>query len=70
MKWALENAGVTPDEIDYINAHGPGTVVGDPIETKAIKRLFGERAYEVPVSSTKSMIGHALGGGGAIETVA
>jgi len=70
MKWALENAGVTPDEIDYINAHGPGTVVGDPIETKAIKRLFGERAYEVPVSSTKSMIGHALGGGGAIEAVA
>jgi len=70
MKWALENAGVTPDEIDYINAHGPGTVVGDPIETKAIKRLFGERAHEVPVSSTKSMIGHALGGGGAIETVA
>ncbi len=70
MKWALENAGVTPDEIDYINAHGPGTVVGDPIETKAIKRLFGERAHEVPVSSTKSMIGHALGGGGAIEAVA
>jgi len=70
MEWALDNAGVLPDEIDYINAHGPGTVVGDPVETKAIKRLFGERAYQVPVSSTKSMVGHALGGGGAIEALA
>jgi 3-oxoacyl-[acyl-carrier-protein] synthase II len=70
MRWALENAGVSPDEIDYINAHGPGTVVGDPTETKAIKALFGERAYQVPISSTKSMIGHALGGAGAIEAVA
>ncbi len=70
MKWALENAGVSPGEIDYINAHGPGTEVGDPVETKAIKGLFGAYAYEVPVSSTKSMVGHALGGGGAIEAVA
>jgi 3-oxoacyl-[acyl-carrier-protein] synthase II len=70
MKWALENAGVSPSEIDYINAHGPGTIVGDPTETKAIKTLFGEYAYQVPVSSTKSMIGHALGGGGAIEAMA
>ncbi len=70
MKWALESAGVSPAEIDYINAHGPGTVVGDPVETKAIKRLFGERAYQVPISSTKSMVGHALGGAGAIEAVA
>ncbi len=70
MRWALENAGVSPAEIDYINAHGPGTEVGDPIETKAIKRLFGEHAYQVPVSSTKSMVGHALGGGGAIEAMA
>jgi 3-oxoacyl-[acyl-carrier-protein] synthase II len=70
MKWALESAGVSPGEIDYINAHGPGTVVGDPIETKAIKRLFGDRAYQIPVSSTKSMVGHALGGAGAIEAVA
>ncbi len=70
MKWSLENAGVSPTEIDYINAHGPGTEVGDPIETKAIKLLFGEHAYQVPVSSTKSMVGHALGGGGAIEAMA
>jgi beta-ketoacyl-acyl-carrier-protein synthase II len=70
MKWALENAGVAPTEIDYINAHGPGTQVGDPVETKAIKRLFGEYAYRLPISSTKSMVGHALGGGGAIEAMA
>jgi 3-oxoacyl-[acyl-carrier-protein] synthase II len=70
MKWALDDAGVSPGEIDYINAHGPGTVVGDPVETKAIKVLFGEHAYEVPISSTKSMVGHALGGAGAIEAVA
>jgi 3-oxoacyl-(acyl-carrier-protein) synthase len=70
MKWALENAGVSPDEVNYINAHGPGTVVGDPVETKAIKDLFGDHAYELPVSSTKSMVGHALGGAGAIEAVA
>jgi 3-oxoacyl-[acyl-carrier-protein] synthase II len=70
MKWALEDAGVSPREIDYINAHGPGTVVGDPTETKAIKTLFGEYAYQVPVSSTKSMVGHALGGSGAVEAMA
>ena len=70
MKWALENAGIPPDEIDYINAHGPGTVIGDPVETIAIKRLFGDHAYQVPVSSTKSMVGHALGGAGAVEAVA
>jgi 3-oxoacyl-[acyl-carrier-protein] synthase II len=70
MRWALENAGVSPTEIDYINAHGPGTEVGDPVETKAIKMLFGQRAYRVPISSTKSMVGHALGGAGAIEAMA
>ena len=70
MKWALENAGAPPNEIDYINAHGPGTEVGDPVETKAIKKLFGEYAYQVPISSTKSMVGHALGGAGAIEAMA
>lgn len=70
MRWALQDAGVSPTEIDYINAHGPGTQVGDRIETKAIKALFGDYAYRVPISSTKSMVGHALGGGGAIEAVA
>jgi 3-oxoacyl-(acyl-carrier-protein) synthase len=69
MKWALENARLSPGEVDYINAHGPGTVVGDPVETMAIKRLFGEHAGRVPISSTKSMIGHPLGGAGAIEAV-
>jgi 3-oxoacyl-[acyl-carrier-protein] synthase II len=70
MRGALENAGVSPTGIDYINAHGPGTEVGDPVETKAIKMLFGQRAYRVPISSTKSMVGHALGGAGAIEAMA
>jgi len=70
MRWALENAGVSPAEIEYINAHGPGTDVGDRAETTAIKRLFGERAYRVPISATKSMVGHALGGAGAIEALA
>ena len=70
MRWALESAGVSPTEIDYINAHGPGTDVGDRVETKAIKALFGERAYRVPISSTKSMVGHAMGGAGAIEALA
>ena len=70
MRWALENAGVGVDEIDYINAHGTSTPKNDHVETLAIKSLFGERAYKVPVSSTKSMIGHALGGAGAVEAVA
>lgn len=67
MQWALEDAGLTPGDVDYINAHGSSTPISDPIETLAIKRVFGERAYEVPVNSTKSMIGHAMGGAGAIE---
>jgi 3-oxoacyl-(acyl-carrier-protein) synthase len=70
MRWALEDAGIPPAEIDYINAHGPGTEVGDPAETLAVKKVFGEGAYQVPISSTKSMIGHALGGAGAIEAMA
>lgn len=70
MRWALEDAGVTLDEVDYINAHAPGTPLGDAAETVAIKGLFGERAYDIPISSTKSMIGHALGGAGAIEALA
>jgi 3-oxoacyl-[acyl-carrier-protein] synthase II len=70
MRWALENAGVTPGEVDYINAHAPGTPLGDVAETVAIKGLFGERAYDIPISSTKSMIGHAFGGAGAAEALA
>ncbi|MDY7076041.1 MAG: beta-ketoacyl-ACP synthase II [Chloroflexota bacterium] len=67
MRWTLECAGLTPDDVDYINAHGSSTLINDPIETRAIKRTFGERAYEIPISATKSMIGHAMGGAGAIE---
>lgn len=67
MEWALEDAGVRPAEIDYINAHGSATPISDPIETRAIKRVFGAAAYQVPISSTKSMIGHAMGAAGAIE---
>lgn len=70
MRWALADAGIELDAVDYINAHGPSTPAGDAAETLAIKTLFGERAYEVPVSSTKSMIGHSFGAAGAIETLA
>lgn len=70
MKWALEDAGVTVDEIDYINAHGPSTPLGDAAETYAIKSLFGPRAYRIPISSTKSMLGHTLGAASAIEALA
>jgi beta-ketoacyl-acyl-carrier-protein synthase II len=69
MQWALDDAGLTPAGIDYINAHGTSTPVNDVTETLAIKHLFGERAYEVPVSSTKSSMGHAMGGAGAIEAI-
>lgn len=67
MKWALEDAEMEPTEIDYINAHGTSTPANDPVETLAIKKVFGEHAYSIPISSTKSMIGHAMGGSGAIE---
>jgi len=70
MRWALEDADVTPADVSYINAHGTSTPLNDAAETKAIKALFGERAYKVPISSTKSMIGHVLGGAGALEAVA
>jgi 3-oxoacyl-[acyl-carrier-protein] synthase II len=70
MSWALEDAGVALTEVDYINAHAPGTPLGDVAETVAIKKLFGERAYEIPLSATKSMIGHGLGSAGAIEALA
>jgi 3-oxoacyl-(acyl-carrier-protein) synthase len=70
MEWALEDAVVASSGVDYINAHGSATPVSDPIETLAIKRVFGKRAYELPISSTKSMLGHAMGGAGAIEAAA
>ncbi len=70
MKTALQNAGVKPEEVDYINAHGTSTRANDPNETKAIKMALGDYAYKVPVSSTKSMIGHIVTAAGAIETIA
>ena len=70
MRIAIADAGLAPHEIDYINAHGTSTPLNDRIETLAIKRIFGEAAHGVAVSSTKSMLGHALGGAGGMEAVA
>ena len=70
MNRALTNAGVTINDIDYINAHGTSTPINDASETKAIKAVFGELAYNVPISSTKSMVGHSLGASGALEAIA
>ena len=70
MKHALKDAGLRADEIDYINTHGTSTPIGDPQEVKAIQRLFGEHAYKLNISATKSMTGHLLGGAGAVEGIA
>ncbi len=70
IRKALESAGIQPDQVDYINAHGPGTRKGDAIEAHAILDVFGNRARTLPVSSTKSMIGHTQGACGALETIA
>jgi beta-ketoacyl-acyl-carrier-protein synthase II len=70
IRLALADAGSPPDEIDYINAHGTATLAGDMIETAAIKKVFGERAAHIPVSSTKSMHGHLMGAAGAVEFIA
>jgi 3-oxoacyl-[acyl-carrier-protein] synthase II len=70
MRWALSDAGIKPDEVDYINAHGTSTPLNDAGETKSIKKVFGDHAYRIGVSSIKSMIGHALGASGALEAIA
>lgn len=70
MRAALDDAGLAPEAIDYISAHATSTDVGDIAETQAIKSVFGERAYRIPVSAMKSQIGHLLGGAGGVETVA
>jgi 3-oxoacyl-[acyl-carrier-protein] synthase II len=69
MKKALRNAGLTPNDIDYINAHGTSTPLNDASETRAIKQAFGERAYDIPISSTKSVTGHMLGAAGSVEAI-
>jgi 3-oxoacyl-[acyl-carrier-protein] synthase II len=67
MRNALRDAGIRPDQVQYINAHGTSTEVGDRVETQALKRAFGDHAYKLAVSSTKSMTGHLLGGAGGLE---
>src|SRR6266852_4840897 len=67
MGLALESAGITPSQVNYINAHGTSTPHGDKVETIAIKRCFGDHAAQLPVSSTKSMTGHLLGAAGGLE---
>ncbi len=70
IEMAMKKAGVKPDQIDYINAHGTSTPLNDKTETMVIKKIFGERAYRIPVSATKSMVGHLIGAAGSVELIA
>jgi 3-oxoacyl-(acyl-carrier-protein) synthase len=70
MRWALQDANLEPKSVDYINAHGTSTPLNDVTETKAIKIVFGEHARQIPISSTKSMLGHAMGASGTLEAIA
>jgi 3-oxoacyl-[acyl-carrier-protein] synthase II len=67
---ALRMGGVHPEEIDYINPHGTSTLLNDKVETKVLKDVFGKRAYQIPVSSTKSITGHMMGAAGGVEAIA
>ena len=69
INMALQTSGLNPSDVHYVNAHGTSTVLNDPIETKAIKKVFGDHAYHLKISSTKSMLGHCVGGGGGIEAI-
>jgi beta-ketoacyl-acyl-carrier-protein synthase II len=70
MRWALQDAGIAPEQVDTINAHGSSTPLNDQVETKAVKTLFGDHAYRLTMNSTKSMLGHLLGAAGAVEAIA